>query len=125
MIRLDVERKLVTLADGRGQLGLRLSYDGRCVLDRVTVRGREVAAESGYFGKREKVQTTRAFQWQAMIWDSKDEAFDVSNQTGNMYTINKIINEVMGSEGSEEQRNLLFRHCSQYKQRHPSIGYCT
>src|SRR5882757_6000224 len=49
MIRLDVERKLVTLADGQGQLALRLSYDGRCVLDRVTVRGREVAAESGVF----------------------------------------------------------------------------
>lgn len=46
-IRQDAERKLVTLADGQGQLVLRLNYDGRCVLDQVTVRGREVAAESG------------------------------------------------------------------------------
>ena len=43
----DVERKLVTLTDGQGQLTLRLNYDGRCVLDQVLVRGREVAAESG------------------------------------------------------------------------------
>ena len=46
-IRQDAQRKWVTLADGRGQLTLRLNYDGRCVLDQVTVRGREVAAESG------------------------------------------------------------------------------
>ena len=46
-IHQDAERKLVTLADGQGQLVLRLNYDGRCVLDQVIVRGREVAAESG------------------------------------------------------------------------------
>jgi hypothetical protein len=46
-IHQDAKRKLVTLADGQGQLGLRLNYDGRCVLDRVIVRGREVTAESG------------------------------------------------------------------------------
>jgi hypothetical protein len=46
-IQLDAERKLVTLTDGQGQLALRLNYDGRCVLDQVMVRGREVAAESG------------------------------------------------------------------------------
>ncbi len=43
----DAERKLVTLTDGQGQLVLRLNYGGRCVLDQVIVRGREVAAESG------------------------------------------------------------------------------
>src|SRR5450756_1545702 len=47
MIHLDAERKLVTLADGQGQLALRLNFNGRCVLDQVVVRGREVAAESG------------------------------------------------------------------------------
>jgi len=46
-IHQDAERKLVTLADGQGQLVLRLNYDGRCVLDQVIVRGRQVAAESG------------------------------------------------------------------------------
>ncbi len=46
-IHQDAERKAVTLADGQGNLVLRLNYDGRCVLDQVTVRGRQVAAESG------------------------------------------------------------------------------
>ncbi len=46
-IHQDVERKLVTLADAQGRLALRLNYDGRCVLDQVIVRGREVAAEPG------------------------------------------------------------------------------
>ncbi|MGA2557886.1 MAG: hypothetical protein ABSG04_16575, partial [Verrucomicrobiota bacterium] len=46
-IHQDAERKWVTLADGQGQLTLRLNYDRRCVLDQVIVRGREVAAETG------------------------------------------------------------------------------
>lgn len=48
-IHRDAERKLVTLADGQGQLSIRLNYDGRCVLDQVVVRGRQVAAEPGVF----------------------------------------------------------------------------
>lgn len=46
-IHLDGEHKLITIADGQGQLALRLNYDGRCVLDQIIVRGREVAAEPG------------------------------------------------------------------------------
>lgn len=46
-IHRDAEHKLVTLSDGEGQLKLRLNYDGKCILDRVTVRGREVAANTG------------------------------------------------------------------------------
>ncbi len=46
-IHLDAEKKLATLTDGQGHLALRLNYDGRCVLDQIVVRGREVAAESG------------------------------------------------------------------------------
>src|ERR1017187_9251987 len=46
-VHQDAGRKVVTLADGQGQLALRLNYDGRCVLDQVIVRGRQVAAESG------------------------------------------------------------------------------
>jgi hypothetical protein len=47
IVQQDAGRKLVTLADGRGNLSLRLNYDGRCVLDQVMVRGRQVAGESG------------------------------------------------------------------------------
>ena len=46
-IHQDARRKLVTLADGGGNLVLRLNYDDCCVLDQVTVRGRQVAAASG------------------------------------------------------------------------------
>jgi hypothetical protein len=47
IVHQDAQRKLVEMATGRGNLLLRLNYDGRCVLDQVTVRGRQVAAESG------------------------------------------------------------------------------
>lgn len=38
----DAARKTITMADGEKNLALRLNYDGRCMLDRVFVRGREV-----------------------------------------------------------------------------------
>lgn len=46
-IHQDTDRKLVTLSDGQGRLVLRLNYDGRCILDQVIVRGREVTGASG------------------------------------------------------------------------------
>jgi hypothetical protein len=46
-VHQDAEHKVVTLADGQGNLVLRLNYDGRCVLDQVLVRGRQVAADAG------------------------------------------------------------------------------
>ena len=46
-IHQEAERKLVTLSDGQGRLVVRLNYDGRCVLDQVIVRGREVVGDSG------------------------------------------------------------------------------
>lgn len=53
-IHQDTERKLVTLSDGLGRLALQLNYDGHCVLDQVSVCGREVVGDSGvYTGVRE------------------------------------------------------------------------
>lgn len=46
-IRQDVQRKTVTLTDGQADLTLRLNYNSECVLDQVSVRGRQVAAQSG------------------------------------------------------------------------------
>jgi hypothetical protein len=46
-IDVNAQQRMVTMADGQGQLTLRLNYDGRCVLDEVSVRGREVAAAAG------------------------------------------------------------------------------
>ena len=41
-ITQDAANRLVTIADGSSNLVLRLNWDGRCLLDRVVVRGREV-----------------------------------------------------------------------------------
>jgi hypothetical protein len=38
----DAAGKTITMADGEKNLVLRLNYDGRCMLDQVLVRGREV-----------------------------------------------------------------------------------
>ena len=42
----DRARKSITMADGSGGLMLRLNYDGRCMLDRVVVRGADVVCSN-------------------------------------------------------------------------------
>jgi hypothetical protein len=46
-IQQDKIQKTVTLSDEAGDLSLRLNYDNQCVLDQVTVRGRQVMGGSG------------------------------------------------------------------------------
>ncbi|BDI31938.1 hypothetical protein CCAX7_39890 [Capsulimonas corticalis] len=46
-VRQDADRKVVTMTDGQGDLSLRLRYDGKCMLDQITVRGRQVAGADG------------------------------------------------------------------------------
>jgi hypothetical protein len=46
-IEQDPVRKLITLTEGDGKLTLRLNYANRCIADRIVVRGRQVAADSG------------------------------------------------------------------------------
>lgn len=49
-VQHDAANKTVTLADAARGLELRLNYDGRCVVDRVKVRGKEVlGSKSGVF----------------------------------------------------------------------------
>lgn len=43
-VALDSVAHTVTMTDARGELILRLNYDGRCYIDSVRVRGREVIA---------------------------------------------------------------------------------
>src|SRR5947208_2966612 len=43
----DVQNKRVTLSDPGHNLVLRLSYDGRCLLDQVSVGGRQVLSGAG------------------------------------------------------------------------------
>lgn len=42
----DTAKKLITLADAGRHLVLRLNYDGKCVLDKVSVRGRDVVPDT-------------------------------------------------------------------------------
>ena len=45
-VRNDEVNKLVTMADSQGNLLLRLNYDGRCMIDRVVVRGQDVISSA-------------------------------------------------------------------------------
>lgn len=56
----EPDRKVVVMSDAARSLVLRLNYDGRCLLDQVTVRGGEVISTDGGVGSAIKV----AGQWQ-------------------------------------------------------------
>ena len=97
----------VTTADYDLLLNNPYFYNVTGGLKEFVLMGDEVGAEADLFGQH-KVTTVRAFQYQAMIYDAKDLPIDLSSQLSNMYTFNKIINEVMGSaEGSDGQKKIL------------------
>jgi len=76
-------------------------------LREFVLMGDEIGAEADLFGKH-KPPTPKVFQWQGLIWDAKDQPIDLSTQTGDMYTFNKIINEVMSSsEGTDAQKKSI------------------
>ncbi|HEY1791150.1 MAG TPA: hypothetical protein VGJ73_23580 [Verrucomicrobiae bacterium] len=95
-IQIDGQQKLVTLADGRGDLVLRLNYDGRCILDQVNVRGRQVAADSGVCtGIRQNGQ------W----FTTREEATPVVSVRKNTLTVTGI---TFGPPGNEIRETWQF-----------------
>jgi hypothetical protein len=77
-------------------------------LREFVLMGDEVAAESDLFGKQNSLLAPRAFQWSDRIFENKDYPLDLQIQTGEMYAMNKIINEVMGStQGSDAQKQRI------------------
>jgi hypothetical protein len=86
-------------------------YQASGGLREFVLMGDEIAAEAGFFGKQQNdaaVLAPRAFQWADRIFESKNYPLDLQSQTGEMYLLNKVINEVMGSaEGSDEQKKSL------------------
>jgi len=54
----DAQHKRVSLSDARRNLVLRLSYDGRCVLDQASVGGRQVVSDEGGVSSAIKVDGT-------------------------------------------------------------------
>lgn len=76
-------------------------------LREFVLMGDEVAAEADFFGKYGP-QTPRAFQWQDVIYNSTESSIDLNAQTGDMYTFNKVINEVMASkQGTDAEKKSL------------------
>jgi hypothetical protein len=45
-ITQDAQTKSITIAAGNGDLELRLRYDGKCLLDRVVVKGQSIVPEA-------------------------------------------------------------------------------
>lgn len=62
--------------------------------------GDDVATLSNFFSSA-SVQTVRLFTWQADIYDPNASAPELSTPIKSLYLFNKIINEVMDSEGSD------------------------
>jgi starch-binding outer membrane protein, SusD/RagB family len=75
----------------------------------MMVMGDDVAAESTLFTQaRPQLQLPRVFQWQDVIMEPKDQPLDLQDYMGNLYTFNKVINEVMAStEGTDEQKKSI------------------
>ncbi|WP_431294432.1 RagB/SusD family nutrient uptake outer membrane protein [Pedobacter sp. P26] len=62
--------------------------------------GDDVATISNFFSSA-NIQTVRLFTWQANIYDPNVSAPELSTPIKQLYLYNKIINEVMESEGSD------------------------
>jgi hypothetical protein len=74
--------------------------------------GDEVAAEGKYFASlgTNYIYRARFFQWADSIYPTADvTSFALSDYTSQMYEINKIIAEVMGSKGGSDAQKMAIR----------------
>lgn len=65
--------------------------------------GDDVSAEASYYGGAQRVSQA-AFTWSNEIYQAQDVLFDLRDMLGNIYAVNKVINEVMQSTGGTEQQ---------------------
>ena len=75
-------------------------------LREFVLMGDEVAAESDFFGKQPRPFAPLAFQWADVIFTSNQFSLDLQDQTGEMYTLNKVINEVMASQKGTDAEKI-------------------
>jgi hypothetical protein len=94
----DAANKLVTLADAESNLVLRVNYDGRCLLDQVIVRGREVVAPET--GVCSAIQVSN--QWFTTRSGIPTPKVAI---TGNKVTVSEI---VYGGAGVQVNENWTF-----------------
>lgn len=67
------------------------------------IMGDDIAAESSYYNSAQ-ARTQAAFIWADDIYQNSDILFGVREWLSNMYTVNKVINEVMQSTGGTDQQ---------------------
>ena len=72
------------------------------------VMGDEVAAIDPYFTSAE-LRTQRLFRWDDVIYEADEKADEMISNMENIYLFNKIINEVMDSDGGTESQKKELR----------------
>lgn len=65
--------------------------------------GDDIAAEAVYYNVSSAI-TQKNFRWEDEIYAQSDRVVDLTNQLANIYIFNKVINEVMSSDGGTEQQ---------------------
>ena len=74
----------------------------------AVVMGDEVAAARNFLSDNGSVETQRLFRYQDVIYDEGKEAYELKYYLSNLYTCNKVINEVPSvSDGTEQQKRSL------------------
>jgi hypothetical protein len=77
-------------------------------LREFVLMGDEVAAEADFFGNQSRPFSPLAFQWADVIFNNNELPLDLQDQTGEIYTLNKVINEVMASQnGTEAEKTSI------------------
>jgi hypothetical protein len=73
----------------------------------MVLMGDDASAEASYFSAASPM-SQNAFNYAADIFRTQDYTFDLKVYTGNLYVVNKVINEIHASTGgSEAQKNAL------------------
>ena len=65
--------------------------------------GDDIAAETSYYNSAQ-LRSKQAFTWADDIYQNGDAVYDMLSWTGDLYTVNKVINEVMQSTGGTDQQ---------------------
>ncbi|MES2827372.1 MAG: RagB/SusD family nutrient uptake outer membrane protein [Bacteroidota bacterium] len=69
----------------------------------VGLMGDDIAAENTFY-KSAKLRSQQAFTWADDIYQATDIPFELRDWISNLYTVNKVINEIMASTGGTEQQ---------------------
>ena len=70
--------------------------------------GDDIAAEATFYNSAQAASQA-AFTWADNIYPPESISFDIRSWLANMYTVNKVINEVMQSTGGTEQQKMAIQ----------------